>query len=124
MATPKNRYIIFKIITSTNRPVKMTTDSFLNILKDRLYRDYGIFGLISFDDIFVTLFLPYKQLVILKSPREMKRKIVDCLKEFREIKSIKIKFMSLMVKSSIKRLQKYLKKEHVNEEHINEEDIE
>lgn len=115
MATPKNRYIIFKIVNSTDKPIQMSNESFLNVLKDRLYQNYGIIGLSRFDKIFVTLFLPHKQIVIFKAPRILKEQIIHCMEEYGKINMYLIKFESLMVKSSIKRIREYLKKEHLKQ---------
>lgn len=112
MATPKNRYIIFKIINSTENPIQMSNDSFINILKDRLYQNYGIYSLSRFDKVFVTLFLPHKQIVIFKIPRILKEQAIICMKEYKKINTHHIKFESVMVKSSITRIKKYLKTEY------------
>lgn len=118
MPTEKNRYIVFKIINSDGKPIQMNNDSFLNMLKDRLYKKYGIFSLWNFDRVYVTLFLVHEQIIIFKVPRNMKKNIVESLGIFGDICGRKIRFESKMTKSSIRRLKEYLKSQYKKEEII------
>lgn len=109
MATPKNRYIVFQIINSNNKPIRMTENSFLGILKDRIYQKYGLMGLTRFDNFYVTIFIENKQIVVFKVPRICKEQTINALKQFIAIQGHKIRFESLIALSSIIRVKKYLK---------------
>lgn len=118
MATAKFRYIVFQIMNATKRPIQMSTDSFLNILKDRLYREYGLIGLSRFEDVYITLFLAHKQIVVFKVPRITKDQVINSMKTFEMIHGHKIRFQSIITVSSIKRLRKYFKKEYSEKKDI------
>ncbi|ELQ76420.1 putative Ribonuclease P/MRP protein subunit protein [Trachipleistophora hominis] len=116
MVTKKVRYVIFKIESGNNTLLKMSEESLLNIFRDQMYEMYGSFGMMHFQNVYITLFLLYNQIIVLKVPRVVKNEICYAMQHCKNIAGRNVKFNPVMAKSSIKRVKKYLKENFEKEE--------